>query len=215
MDNFRQKQTRDRTRYRSLDGFAHSRQRLGSSAEPLSQNPDSVSRLSSMSRKAPATLSAQRPNSSGGSMLNTTIPSYKSMLLAEEQQRPTKFKKPRKKLTRRKVIKRSILVIVILLLGSLGFVGVRGIDTLDKVFHGNIFSDVLSAFNDKPLKGESSGRVNILLAGDSSGTRWCRFNRFNLDPEYRYPKSYSVLIEHTQGSMGGYTGLWLAENKCR
>ena len=54
------------------------------------------------------------------------------------------------------------------MLGIGGFLGVKGINTLDKVFHGNVLSDVTAAFNNKPLKGESTGRVNILLAGDSA-----------------------------------------------
>ncbi len=43
------------------------------------------------------------------------------------------------------------------------------ISTLDKTFHGNVFSDVHALFSNVELKGQAQGRVNILLAGDSVG----------------------------------------------
>jgi LCP family protein required for cell wall assembly len=73
-----------------------------------------------------------------------------------------------KKLTRKKIIKRSLLAVVLLIVGMGGFVGIRGINTIDKVFHGNVVTDAEALFSNTPLKGESSGRVNILLAGDSA-----------------------------------------------
>ena len=71
-------------------------------------------------------------------------------------------------MTKKKAIKRSVLTVLVLFLLVGGFLGVKGLNTLNKVFHGNVISDVTAAFNSTPLKGESSGRVNILLAGDSS-----------------------------------------------
>jgi LCP family protein required for cell wall assembly len=94
------------------------------------------------------------------SLLNTTIPGVTS--------KKPEVDKPRKKLTKKKIIKRSLLVILLALIGVGSFLGVRGINTIDKVFHGNVISDVKAAFSDTPLKGESTGRVNILLAGDST-----------------------------------------------
>jgi LCP family protein required for cell wall assembly len=49
-----------------------------------------------------------------------------------------------------------------------GWFGARLIGNLDKVFHGNVFSDVHALFSSTKLKGENQGRVNILLAGDSA-----------------------------------------------
>jgi LCP family protein required for cell wall assembly len=49
-----------------------------------------------------------------------------------------------------------------------GWYGSRLIGNLDKVFHGNVFSDVHALFSNTKLKGEDQGRVNILLAGDSA-----------------------------------------------
>lgn len=56
----------------------------------------------------------------------------------------------------------------LLVLAIVGFVGFRALHTIDKVFHGNIISDTQALFSSQPLKGEENGRVNILLAGDSS-----------------------------------------------
>lgn len=80
-----------------------------------------------------------------------------------------KTKKPKKvKKSKGKKITLSLVGLIILgLVGVGGFVGFKALGTIDKVFHGNIVSDISAAFSTKPLKGESSGRVNILLAGDS------------------------------------------------
>jgi LCP family protein required for cell wall assembly len=48
------------------------------------------------------------------------------------------------------------------------FFGSKDLGELDKVFHGNILSDIEALFHPVRLNGESVGRVNILLAGDSS-----------------------------------------------
>ena len=49
-----------------------------------------------------------------------------------------------------------------------GFFGFKFFHAIDKVFGGNVFSNIGSLFNNTTLKGESSGRINILLAGDSA-----------------------------------------------
>ena len=49
-----------------------------------------------------------------------------------------------------------------------GWYGAKIIGDLDKVFHGNVYSDVQALFSNVKLKGQDQGRVNILIAGDSS-----------------------------------------------
>jgi len=49
-----------------------------------------------------------------------------------------------------------------------GWYGARIIGEIDKVFHGNIFSDASALFSQATLKGQDQGRVNILVAGDSA-----------------------------------------------
>ena len=80
-----------------------------------------------------------------------------------------KPKKPKKPWSRRKkiVFRSGIGVLAIVLIVG-GYLGYKAISTIDKVFHGNIISDATAAFNSTPLNGESTGRVNILLAGDSA-----------------------------------------------
>jgi LCP family protein required for cell wall assembly len=60
------------------------------------------------------------------------------------------------------------LVIFLIFIGIGGWYGSRIIGNLDKVFHGNIFSDAQALFSSATLKGQNQGRVNILLAGDSA-----------------------------------------------
>lgn len=95
--------------------------------------------------------------SSRKSLLNTTIPTY-------SQHGKPNFKSPRKKSKKKKVLI-SILIIVVLILGIGGYFGSKIISSIDKVFHGNIFSDVSGLFSNTTLKGENQGRINILLAG--------------------------------------------------
>ena len=60
--------------------------------------------------------------------------------------------------------KRIALVLVILLLAVGGWLGVKFFYNVQKVFHGSLFSVLTTT----KLKGEDSGRVNILLAGNSA-----------------------------------------------
>jgi LCP family protein required for cell wall assembly len=74
----------------------------------------------------------------------------------------------KKKSTWKKVVLRSGMGVVAV--GALvgGWLGWQVIGNLDKVFHGNLFSDAGALVSNTTLKGENQGRVNILLAGDSS-----------------------------------------------
>jgi polyisoprenyl-teichoic acid--peptidoglycan teichoic acid transferase len=77
-------------------------------------------------------------------------------------------KKIKKKWSRRKKAWITVLFVFLALFGVGGYYGSRIIGNIDKVFHGNIFSDAKALFSTTTLKGQSSGRINILLAGDSS-----------------------------------------------
>jgi LCP family protein required for cell wall assembly len=102
------------------------------------------------------------------SILNTTIPSAQA-LPSQFGNNITPNKKAKKKHRSGKRVAFSIaLMTVFVVLSVGGWVGWRALANINKVFHGNFFSDITAAFNNTPLKGESTGRVNILLAGDSS-----------------------------------------------
>jgi LCP family protein required for cell wall assembly len=68
----------------------------------------------------------------------------------------------------KKIVKRTSLGIVVLVLIISGYIGFKFFHNIDKVFGGNIVSNIGSLFGTTTLKGESNGRVNILLAGDSA-----------------------------------------------
>lgn len=55
---------------------------------------------------------------------------------------------------------------VFLLVG--GFFGWNALHNLNKIFHGNILGDAQALFSNTKLKGEDQGRVNVLLAGNST-----------------------------------------------
>jgi LCP family protein required for cell wall assembly len=67
----------------------------------------------------------------------------------------------------KKRLVRSSIVAAALMLIVGGWVGSRLLTNVDKVFHGSIVSDVQALSSTTKLKGESSGRINFLLAGDS------------------------------------------------
>ncbi|MHB1865234.1 MAG: LCP family protein [Candidatus Saccharimonadales bacterium] len=93
-------------------------------------------------------------------------PTLIGMTLPKAQVRPNNRGKVKKRWSRRRKVVLSMLTIIIILFG---WFGSRIIGSLDKVFHGNLFSDAQALFSHNQLKGESSGRVNILVAGDSVG----------------------------------------------
>lgn len=76
--------------------------------------------------------------------------------------------KTHKKWSKKKKVLTSLLVVFLLFFAVGSWYGINIIGSLDKAFHGNIFSDIHALFSTTKLKGEDQGRVNILLAGDSS-----------------------------------------------
>lgn len=58
------------------------------------------------------------------------------------------------------------LVVLVLLAG--GWEGYTALHAVTKVFHGSIFSTAKALVAGSPLTGETNGRVNVLLAGDSA-----------------------------------------------
>ena len=72
----------------------------------------------------------------------------------------------------RRSFKKNILLgftaIFIIGLGFGTWYGARVLGNVNKVFHGNVFSDVHALVSQIKLKGEDRGRINILLAGNSA-----------------------------------------------
>src|SRR5487761_1095525 len=87
---------------------------------------------------------------------------------ANKKAEPLRRAPKQKKWTLKRKALTSTLVILLIGFGIGSWYGARILGSLDNVFHGNVFSDVHALFSNTTLKGENQGRVNILLAGDSS-----------------------------------------------
>ncbi len=97
--------------------------------------------------------------------VGVTLRSYGSKSAAPSRQaRPTAAKATNTSLWKRWKLKRIIIILLILLTLVGGWLGIKFLYNAHKLFGGNIFS-VLQTTR---LKGEDSGRVNILLAGNSA-----------------------------------------------
>jgi len=79
-----------------------------------------------------------------------------------------RVKRPKRKWSFKRKAWTSGFAILLVGFGVGAWYGANLISNLDKVFHGNVFSDVHALVSSTTLKGENQGRVNILLAGDSS-----------------------------------------------
>ncbi len=98
----------------------------------------------------------------GNNLLNKSLPNYRSAQGFNNQFKKN-LSKPKK--SKKKKILITILIIIILIIGVGGYFGARIIGSIDKVFHGNLFSDISGLFSNVTLKGQNQGRINILLAG--------------------------------------------------
>ncbi len=98
-------------------------------------------------------------------LLNTTLPNSAYTPNAILAGQAVSESRPKKRWFKRHKILSTFLVLVIIILGLAGWFGSKLIGDINKVFHGNIFSDVHSLFTTTQLNGEAQGRVNILLAG--------------------------------------------------
>lgn len=101
--------------------------------------------------------------------VGTTLPTYPRGTFGElppPVEKPVATKTPGRfhRLKSKITLKRSAIVLAIILLLVGGWLSSKFVYNLSKVFRGNVFS-VLSTTK---LRGEDVGRVNILLAGNSS-----------------------------------------------
>lgn len=155
-----------------IDGFVHNRQRRSvayskshtASAMPTlgvqRQQPQPTTRPVSDFR---AHTTAQPKQAV--SFTDTSLPIRKS----SERGRNAKAAQAKtKKRSWKSITKRTALVVLALFVVSGGWLGWKVYRNTAKVFGNKNPLHMLSAFKPVPLKGESTGHVNILLAGDSS-----------------------------------------------
>ena len=165
MQNDKNFRPRRRPNLNSVDGFSRLPQSNPQRPQPIkltSQSSAPGFNVSSMPR-SPLSRPQQMNGTQADSLLNIT----RTGLLPRVDQKQQTFqgKRTRRKLSKRQLIKRSILALLILIIGSGGLFAYRNLSVINKVFHGNLFSDAQAIFGTTKLNGEASGRVNILLAG--------------------------------------------------
>jgi LCP family protein required for cell wall assembly len=142
---------KQRQQRRSIDGFMR----------PLAQRPKTY--LNSRPQARPAPTQRQDPPKQS-EPVHTDYSPYASGIA-----KPTiKPKAKRAKWSRKRKVISSALSVLVIVIGIGSWYGSSLISNLDKVFHGNVLTDAKAVFSHTTLKGEAQGRVNILLAGDSS-----------------------------------------------
>ncbi|MGH7234606.1 MAG: LCP family protein, partial [Candidatus Saccharimonadales bacterium] len=124
---------------------------------------DSISPKSSSgedtSRPEPSSSQVKTSGNETPSLIGSTLPSKG---LSRNKKPPFSRRKSRV----RRILKYSIIVLVIAIVGLSAWFGSSIVGSIDKAFHGNVFSDVHALISGSTLN-ESNGRINILLAGDS------------------------------------------------
>ncbi len=151
---------------RSIDGFMIPNQSKNPQMIPNKEiNPNTDETLEPKKIYSPSLFNLPTQSKSSNKLLNTTLPNkqYSSQNIVSNNKI-----KPKKKRSLKRKILIIIAIILILLVGVGVWLGSSVIGNIDKIFHGNLFSDVNSFLSNTTLKGQSSGRVNILLIGDST-----------------------------------------------
>ncbi len=147
---------------RFLDAPTPNRAPNSSTAQPdnnLSQTSRSLDNIK------PINNNRQITNS--GSLLNATLPNtmYRGRSAGSDSFKAKTAKTKKKRWFMRHKVASSFILVLVVLFGIGGYFGGRLLGDVNKVLHGNIFSDVHALFSTTRLQGEAQGRVNILLAG--------------------------------------------------
>jgi LCP family protein required for cell wall assembly len=150
-----------RRQSKSVDGFFNTKTNKARPKIVVHTSNRGSSRTANRNRQMPRVSS----QASGASLLNKTIP---SPLQTSKYNRDRINKSKRKRWSTKRKLVTSALIILAMGFGLGGWYGAGLVGKLDKVFHGNVFSDAHALFSQNELKGENQGRVNILVAGDSS-----------------------------------------------
>lgn len=165
-------QDKPRQRPQSLDGFVHNRQRTVISSRsqlPTQPTVTGVQRHSAIGGvRRPVGDFQSRPQqqpSQPSPLLNTALPVRNS---SRRRNRAGLQQDNKPKRSWRRITKRGALVVLALFMVSGGWLGWKMYRNTSKVFGNNNPLHVLSAFKPVPLKGQDTGHVNILLAGNSS-----------------------------------------------
>jgi LCP family protein required for cell wall assembly len=125
----------------------------------LGQKSSPITNLPLLNNQASARPVAPNRNPQMPSLIGTALPA--SGLAGH-----SRHSLPRRKSVVKRALKYSAITLILAIIGFGSWFGSSVIGSLDKAFHGNVFSDVHALVSGTTLK-ESNGRINILLAGDS------------------------------------------------
>lgn len=155
----------------SIDGFVRNRERRSvvySRSYAPTQSPTlGVRRHQGETHRPLGDLVPRTGVMSGQPTPVTTLPVKQAPPTFRSRRRPMDATTPKKRRLRG-ITKRGALIILALFMLSAGWLGWKVYRNTAKVFGNNNPLHVLSAFKPVPLKGQDEGRVNILLAGNSS-----------------------------------------------
>lgn len=157
-------------RFRSAPALPPRRRFMGDIQPPARRKFPAVGTSLPPYRSLPGTP-ALAPASTQAAPRQPIVPPRQSLppsrpLATSTSYRPSPAPAPKTAKKRRRIFtrKRVALVIILIVLGVGGWVGGKLVYNTLKVFHGSVFSLLTTT----KLKGESTGRVNILLAGNSA-----------------------------------------------
>lgn len=158
----------------SIDGFVS---RPRPTLDPRQTNESGYSGLQrrstigfdNSSRQRNAQLPKGQPMPQSDQRQNNMFANYYSSYSgAQTNAQPQPHLKKKKRRSWKKIFVRSGLGILVIGLLVGGWLGWKILGNIDKVFHGNIFSDAQALVSSTTLKGQAQGRINILVLGDSS-----------------------------------------------
>ncbi|HUD10621.1 MAG TPA: LCP family protein [Candidatus Saccharimonadales bacterium] len=125
------------------------------------KKPSSPPQLSRPSQRPKQVMDVTAPRDfpAIGATLSTYRPNY-----FNQEATAAKPELPKKRRNYKKIAKRTALVLLLIILVVGGWVGWKFYENVSKTFGGSIWD----IFHTTKLKGEDTGRVNILLAGNSA-----------------------------------------------
>ena len=112
---------------------------------------------------SPTPVNETQLNEASQSLIGSALPSPQYARRGKTKKvHRSKWRSPKR------ILRVSAITLAVAILGFGGWFASSVIGSVNKVFHGNVFSDAHALISANTLK-ESGGRVNILLAGDSVG----------------------------------------------
>lgn len=160
-----------RKKPQSIDGFVRNHERRSvvySRSHAPAQSPTLGVRRHQGETHRPLGDLVPRTGIMGSQSIPATTLPVKQASPGFRRRRPLGEEAMSKKRRLRGITKRGALVVLALFILSAGWLGWKVYRNTAKVFGNNNPLHVLSAFKPVPLKGQDQGRVNILLAGNSS-----------------------------------------------